>query len=171
MKKLFYLLFVFGFLSSLNASNGLFGDKTIQNTDFSLSPCDIIVKSDWSEISVKVLEVNIDNIKYKRCDNLDGPLITILKSEVLVIKYANGTKQVIEKSNSSSSSNMNHQYANESSSNNNSSNNDYKVWNTLSTVFSCISLFFSLFINWIIGLLFLIPALIFWAVGASMKNK
>ena len=35
-----------------------------------------------------------DSIKYKKFDNPNGPLYTILKSEVFLIKYENGTKDV-----------------------------------------------------------------------------
>jgi hypothetical protein len=40
--------------------------------------------------SVKVTEVGIDEIKYHRFDNLDGPLYVASKSEIRYIKYSNG---------------------------------------------------------------------------------
>jgi len=46
------------------------------------------------EIKAKVQEVGISEIKYKKVDNLTGPLYTVLKSEVFIIKYENGTKEV-----------------------------------------------------------------------------
>lgn len=55
---------------------------------------DIITKSNGDEIAVKVLEVNPDNLKYKLWDYMDGPTYTILKSEILLVKYENGHKDV-----------------------------------------------------------------------------
>jgi hypothetical protein len=40
------------------------------------------------------LEVTSSEVKYKKTENLDGPIFTILKSEVLIIRYKNGTKDV-----------------------------------------------------------------------------
>lgn len=40
--------------------------------------------------SVKVTEVGIDEIKYHRFDNLDGPLYVASKNEIRYIKYSNG---------------------------------------------------------------------------------
>jgi hypothetical protein len=39
---------------------------------------------------VKVTEIGIDEIKYHRIDNLDGPLYVTSKNDVKYIKYANG---------------------------------------------------------------------------------
>ena len=38
---------------------------------------DVIVKRDGSSIISKVLEVNTDNVKYKKYSNLNGPTYTI----------------------------------------------------------------------------------------------
>ena len=57
--------------------------------------CDIIILTDGQEIEAKVLEVGIDEIKYKNCNNLDGPTFIKRKSEVFMIKYPDGTKTVI----------------------------------------------------------------------------
>ena len=55
---------------------------------------DLILKRNGDEINAKIEEVGINEIKYKKFDNQDGPLYTIIKSEVFMIKYANGTKEV-----------------------------------------------------------------------------
>ncbi|MBO0939964.1 hypothetical protein J2I47_25690 [Fibrella sp. HMF5335] len=54
----------------------------------------IILKS-GQEVPAKVLEVSKADIKYKRTDNPDGPIYTITAGEVFMIKYANGTKDVL----------------------------------------------------------------------------
>lgn len=53
---------------------------------------DLLIKRNGDELEVKVLEINLKEIKYKRFDNLEGPVISILKSDVFMIKYENGTK-------------------------------------------------------------------------------
>ena len=55
---------------------------------------DIIVTLDGDEIKSKVIEVLINEVKYKKYDNMNGPLYGILKSEVLMVKYENGLKDI-----------------------------------------------------------------------------
>jgi len=40
-------------------------------------------------------EITLSEIKYKQFDYLDGPTRTVAKSDVLVIIYANGTREII----------------------------------------------------------------------------
>jgi len=42
-------------------------------------------------ILVKVIEIGTTEVKYKKLDNLNGPMFSILKSDLLMIKYENGT--------------------------------------------------------------------------------
>jgi hypothetical protein len=63
---------------------------------------DIIVLKNGNEIKSKVLEMNDKEVKYKKFDNLDGPTISIFKAEIFMIKYQNGTKDVMNNENSSS---------------------------------------------------------------------
>jgi len=62
----------------------------------SADSCDQIVLRNGDEIFALVREINQTEIKYKRCDNPGGPTITINKSEVLFIKYANGAKEIFK---------------------------------------------------------------------------
>jgi len=55
---------------------------------------DILTTKTGEELKVKVLEINNDNIKYKKHENLEGPSYTMEKSSVFMIKYENGTKEV-----------------------------------------------------------------------------
>ncbi len=55
---------------------------------------DIIIRKDGSEISAKMLEVSTNEIKYKRFDNLEGPVYSENKNLILKIKYANGTEDI-----------------------------------------------------------------------------
>jgi hypothetical protein len=54
--------------------------------------CDNIILTNGDEIRGKILEIGIEEIKYKKCDNLNGPTIIIRKSDVYKIKYINGTE-------------------------------------------------------------------------------
>jgi hypothetical protein len=58
---------------------------------------DVITLRDGSDITVKVMEISSKVIKYKRCDNLGGPLIVVNIENVFMIKYANGTKEVFKR--------------------------------------------------------------------------
>ena len=48
-------------------------------------------------ILVKVIEVGTAEVKYKKLDNLNGPMFSMLKSDLLMIKYANGTNEDFSK--------------------------------------------------------------------------
>ncbi len=60
---------------------------------FSLAQDTIITKS-GSDILVKIEEIGLTEIRYKKFDNLEGPLHVILKSDVSMIRYKNGIKDV-----------------------------------------------------------------------------
>jgi len=55
---------------------------------------DILTKRNGEELNVKVLEITLNEVKYKRFDYLEGPTISILKSDVFMIKYENGSKTI-----------------------------------------------------------------------------
>jgi hypothetical protein len=94
-----------------SAGNSIIPVNTISNQqkDFLVNPssddCDNIVLKSGDEIKAKVTEITSDEIKYKKCDNLTGPTYSINKSEVFLIKYANGTKDIITTSNSTPTNN------------------------------------------------------------------
>ncbi len=68
----------------------------------SIEDCDILTLKNGEELKVKVLEIGQSEIKYKKCDNQNGPTISIRKSEVFSIKYPNGSKDIITTANNSS---------------------------------------------------------------------
>jgi TM2 domain-containing membrane protein YozV len=75
-----------------NSSKKHFKSKPSKQLD---EECDLIILKNGEEIKAKVIEVGVREIKYKNCDNLDGPLFSKRKSEVFMIKYPNGTSTVI----------------------------------------------------------------------------
>ena len=70
----------------LNAQDSLVKSKTN----------DSIVERNGTVIIAKVVEVNPDNIRFRRVDNLDGPLYTLPKEQIKYVVYANGYKESFE---------------------------------------------------------------------------
>ncbi|WP_354578182.1 hypothetical protein [Hymenobacter sp. UYP22] len=56
---------------------------------------DLLTKTTGEEVQVKVLEITPTEVRYKRTDNPDGPLITVRRNDVFMIRYANGTKEML----------------------------------------------------------------------------
>jgi hypothetical protein len=68
---------------------------------FTLGICfsqDVITKKAGEDIQAKISEITTTQIKYYRFDNLNGPIYSIDKSEVLMIRYENGTKDIFTES-------------------------------------------------------------------------
>ncbi|MGM9833916.1 MAG: hypothetical protein ACI31A_09570, partial [Candidatus Limisoma sp.] len=61
-----------------------------------ISAQDVVVKKDGSTILAKVIEVNPDNIKYKKFSNQDGPTYTINLCDVMAVNYENGDKDTFD---------------------------------------------------------------------------
>jgi hypothetical protein len=57
---------------------------------------DIITLKNGDEIRAKVQEIGLSDVKYKKYDNLAGPTYTLLKTEILLIKYENGEKDIFK---------------------------------------------------------------------------
>ncbi len=55
---------------------------------------DILTTQSGDELRVKVVEISASTIKYRVYENPTGPMHTIAKSEVFMITYENGTKDV-----------------------------------------------------------------------------
>jgi len=62
---------------------------------FSAHAQDMIVLLNGNIIEAKVMEIHPSEIRYKRFDNLNGPVIIISKDSVLSIKYENGLLEII----------------------------------------------------------------------------
>ena len=55
---------------------------------------DIITLKNGDEIKAKVQEIGSTDIKYKKYENLTGPVYTLSKAEIFMIKYENGERDV-----------------------------------------------------------------------------
>lgn len=55
---------------------------------------DIIIKKDGDKIKATVVEVGLDEVKYKKYETSDGPIYLIMKSDIFMIEYDNGDKDI-----------------------------------------------------------------------------
>jgi hypothetical protein len=62
---------------------------------------DIILKTDKSELKAKVVEINDAEVKYKKWDNLEGPVYSMGKTNIFMIIYANGQREIFRQANTS----------------------------------------------------------------------
>lgn len=60
-----------------------------------VSAQDVIVKKNGEEIRAKVEEVGEQSIRYRKFTNLTGPVYSIARGEVFVIRYESGAKDII----------------------------------------------------------------------------
>ena len=58
---------------------------------------DLLIKKDGSEIKAKVLEIGESSIKYRKWENLEGPVYVVNAADILMIRYENGSNEVIYK--------------------------------------------------------------------------
>ena len=62
----------------------------------SAEDCDVILLKNGDEIKAIVTQVMPDEIKYKKCGDAGGTVYTVKKSDVFMINYINGTKDVLQ---------------------------------------------------------------------------
>jgi hypothetical protein len=126
--------------------------------------CDLIILKTGEELRAKVTDITQDEIKYKRCDNLSGPSYAIKKAEVFMIKYPNGTKDIISPSAPAASSNTSAQAPIKADSVN--PHRRTEPLGVIGFILGLIGLFIS---YW--GLLFAILAIVFGAVSLHKIKK
>ncbi len=68
----------------------------IKNLAVKQTTCDLLIFADGTEVEAKVTELNDAEVKYKRCDMPDGPVYSVRKSTLFMIKYANGTREIFK---------------------------------------------------------------------------
>lgn len=97
---------------------------------------DILLFTNGDEQEVKITEVSSQEVKYKRMNNLEGPTFSTLKSELFMIKYANGDKDVIEHASTAQteSQKSGQQYSTAPASGNNSSASSGQLSSAVSVV-------------------------------------
>jgi len=87
---------------------------TVLLSDYNLvSAQDYIVKTNADIIKGKVESVEQSEIKYKKFENIDGPVYSVLKKEVYVVVYANGLIDTITNINSAKNNSISSNKTNE----------------------------------------------------------
>lgn len=61
---------------------------------------DVIIKRNGDELQCKIVEVSKNEVKYKRWSNQEGPMFAEKKTDIFMIKYENGEKDVMQRNNS-----------------------------------------------------------------------
>jgi hypothetical protein len=62
----------------------------------SISAQDVIIKQNGDELEVKVIEVKLEIVKYIKTSNIDGPTYNMSKTDIFMIKYENGDKEMFK---------------------------------------------------------------------------
>jgi len=65
---------------------------------------DTIVFKTGEEIKAIIQEVGLETVKYKKYTNIDGPVYTVYKSDIFMMKYQSGKKDVFSSSGDESQS-------------------------------------------------------------------
>lgn len=131
--------------------------------------CDEIILRNGDIIQGKVLEIGVTEIKYKKCEFQTGPTYSVLKTDVFMVRYANGSKDVFNNNENTV------QKQNQVQEQKQSNNTTYETKETdangiLSLIFGSAGLFIVLFVNAIGGVLPLI-GLILGIVGLNKINR
>ncbi|MDP1800052.1 MAG: hypothetical protein Q8L81_01780 [Bacteroidota bacterium] len=106
MKKIVFILSLAILFSCLPAFAIVGSQKTSDKLFISPdSLCDLVIMKNGDEVKARVLEITPIEIKYKKCLSPDGPLYVVKKNDVFMIKYANGTKEVMKVDNPMSDNN------------------------------------------------------------------
>ena len=59
------------------------------------SKCDTLSLKNGTRILAKITEIGLTEIKYKNCNNIDGPTIVVSKKNTKSITYKDGSKELI----------------------------------------------------------------------------
>ena len=131
--------------------------------------CDELILRDGNIILVKVQEVGISEIKYKKCSNLSGPTYSVKKDDVFLIKYSNGEKDVFEKEKKNeaayfpTNSDVDSEYNNKSG--------GYSGTGIASFILGLLSYSIALWVSGIAGIAMAILAIVFGIASMSGKKK
>lgn len=69
-------------------------EKSNESIFLQPTKCDTIILKSGSLLIGKLEEIGQSEIKYRKCNNLTGPIISISKSDVTSILYSNGTRDL-----------------------------------------------------------------------------
>lgn len=133
----------------------------IQNENINMvqnDSCDELILKNGDIVYGKVVEIGVDEIKYKKCDYIEGPTYSIKKADVFMIKYVNGSKDVFNESQTFSETN------------NHVSNSDLDVTSLLSLIIGGVGLPLAFFVSSLF-VLFSVTGIILGLIGLNKIKK
>jgi hypothetical protein len=133
-------------------------NNTIKNNLAFPDSCDQIIYKDGTEIKAKITEINTSEIRYKRCDFIDGPTFVEKQNKVFMIKYANCKSEIFK---TEKAVEYNNSKINQDSQKINDKDKNTNPFSTLSLVFSILGFYPLIILGSILGLIF----------GAIAKNE
>ena len=137
--------------------------------------CDELIKKDGSIIQAKISEIGISEIKYKKCGSEDGPIYVVAKSDIFMVKYANGETEVISTTEQKREENNDEEYVNFDLVDESSSQPPVKKKGEpnalISFILSCLAFVIAMIADAGVGFVIAIPALILSIIGLSRQSK
>ena len=70
-------------------------DEVDTSTKASMFAPDVITLKNGEDIQALIQEIGVDHVEYKKFDNPNGRNYTLRRSEIFMIRYANGSKDVL----------------------------------------------------------------------------
>lgn len=139
---------------------------TLQSDSIDVPKCDLMILKNGDEVWVNVIEIDPENIKYKKCDNPDGPIYFIRKSTVFMIKYKNGTKDVFSEASSFKGNNEPVEKTSPAETQVTSNEENSAFFGIASIILAIVALFTPISLS----LMLLVVAFLFGIAGAFGKN-
>ena len=136
--------------SANNKVTKIFNNSITNNVAFPDS-CDKIIYKDGNEIMAKITEINTSEIRYKRCDFIDGPTFVEKQNKVFMIKYANGKSEMFK---TEKAVEYNNGKIIQDSQKINDKDKNTNPFSTASLVFSILGFYPLSLIGWIFGVIF-----------------
>ena len=136
--------------SANNKVTKIFNNSITNNVAFPDS-CDKIIYKDGNEIMAKITEINTSEIRYKRCDFIDGPTFVEKQNKVFMIKYSNGKSEMFK---TEKAVEYNNGKIIQDSQKINDKDKNTNPFSTASLVFSILGFYPLSLIGWIFGVIF-----------------
>lgn len=80
----------------MNKTNYLINLVIIILITSSINAQDKIFLKSGENIEAKILEVNVDEVKYKKITNIEGPIFSMPKKEIHMVIYENGESEIFK---------------------------------------------------------------------------
>lgn len=125
-----------------------------ENSESIIDGCETIVFNSGLEVLANVEEITPTEIKYRRCELVDGPLVTVNRNDVYKIIYSNGAEDIITDENT-----ITH------------SKNTAATGESKLEVFSLMSMMSSIVGFFVLGIVFGPLAIIFGIIGLSRASN